>query len=275
MSAVGITASSAHSVSAILQRKRRRFTSPSSRCWIKRRRKRWRSRLPSRPRKASPPGVRASLARQSIASLEARIGSTNDESTATSESSCNPAEGAMRAGDVALGLIVRLARAATSLAWRRRPDTTSSSSTDTRDLHRWRPIGHIAQAALGAAWRRWYGSEAATIPTYPCCWTMASPAIIVPDVNTAAEAKRAVRAAKYAPNRPSFGGWRGDGIRPCTSSAGRQHPHPERANAGGLHDRDAPAAWRTSMRSRLWMEWTCCTSVAAISLSRLAARRIR
>jgi 2-keto-3-deoxy-L-rhamnonate aldolase RhmA len=119
----------------------------------------------------------------------------------------NAAKERMRAGDVALGLIVRLARSG---------DIARIAKTSGHDfifidgqhaVFSMETIGHIAQAALGCGVAPLVRVRSCDDPDIPVLLDNGVTGIIVPDVNTAAEAERAVRAAKYAPiGRRSVGG---------------------------------------------------------------------
>jgi staphyloferrin B biosynthesis citrate synthase len=119
----------------------------------------------------------------------------------------NPAKERMRSGDVALGLIVRLARSG---------DIARVAKTSGHDfifidgqhaIFTRETVGHIAQAALGCGVAPLVRVRSCDDPDIPVLLDNGVTGIIVPDVNTAAEAERAVRAAKYAPiGRRSVGG---------------------------------------------------------------------
>lgn len=119
----------------------------------------------------------------------------------------NPARERMRSGDVVLGLIVRLARTG---------DIARVAKTSGHDfifidgqhaIFSIETIGHIAQAALGCGVAPLVRVRSCDDPNIPVLLDNGVTGIIVPDVNTAAEAERAVRAAKYAPiGRRSVGG---------------------------------------------------------------------
>lgn len=119
----------------------------------------------------------------------------------------NPAKARMQAGDVALGLIVRLGRSG---------DVALIAKTSGHDfifidgqhaVFTRETIGHIAQAALGCGVAPLVRVRSCDDPDIPVLLDNGVTGIIVPDVNTAAEAERAVRAAKSAPiGRRSVGG---------------------------------------------------------------------
>src|SRR5215510_9087407 len=106
----------------------------------------------------------------------------------------NPALERMRAGDVALGMLVRLGRSG---------DIARIAKTTGHDfifldvqhaIYSLETIGHIAQAALGCG---------VTALVLDCGVT----GIVVPDVNTVADAMKAVETCKFAPvGKRSVGG---------------------------------------------------------------------
>jgi 2-keto-3-deoxy-L-rhamnonate aldolase RhmA len=127
--------------------------------------------------------------------------------SSTSLAPTNPAKERMKSGDVALGLIVRLARSG---------DIARIAKTSGHDfifidgqhaIFSRETIGHIAQAALDCGIAPLVRVRSCDDPDIPVLLDNGVSGIIVPDVNTAAEAERAVRAAKYAPiGRRSVGG---------------------------------------------------------------------
>src|SRR5580692_6725726 len=108
----------------------------------------------------------------------------------------NPALERMRAGDVALGMLVRLGRSG---------DIARIAKTTGHDfifldvqhaIYSLETIGHVAQAALGCG--------VTPIVRVRSCH---DPDIVVPDVNTVADARTAVETCKFAPvGRRSVGG---------------------------------------------------------------------
>lgn len=119
----------------------------------------------------------------------------------------NPAKERMQAGDVALGLIVRLARSG---------DIARIAKTSGHDfifidcqhaIFSLETVAHIAQAALGCGVAPLVRVRSCDDPQIPVLLDNGVTGIIVPDVNTADQARRAVGAAKYAPiGRRSVGG---------------------------------------------------------------------
>ncbi|MFN0072599.1 MAG: HpcH/HpaI aldolase family protein [Chloroflexota bacterium] len=119
----------------------------------------------------------------------------------------NPARERMQAGEVALGLIVRLARSG---------DIARIAKTSGHDfifidgqhaIFSMETIGHLAQAALGCGVAPLVRVRSCDDPDIPVLLDNGVTGIIVPDVSTAEQAQRAVSAAKYAPiGRRSVGG---------------------------------------------------------------------
>lgn len=119
----------------------------------------------------------------------------------------NPVKQRMAAGDVALGMIVRLARSG---------DIARIAKTTGHDfifidrqhaLFSLETVGHIAQAALGCGVAPLVRVGSCDDPDTSVILDNGATGIIVPDVNSAAEARRAVDACKFAPiGRRSVGG---------------------------------------------------------------------
>lgn len=111
----------------------------------------------------------------------------------------NPALARMRGGDVALGMIVRLARSG---------DIARIAKTTGHDflfidrqhaLFDLETVGHIAQAALGCGVTAVVRVRGPADPDIPLLLDNGAGGIIVPDVNTAEDARRAVAACRFAP----------------------------------------------------------------------------
>jgi staphyloferrin B biosynthesis citrate synthase len=111
----------------------------------------------------------------------------------------NPALARMRGGDVALGMVVRLARSA---------DIARIAKTTGHDfifidlqhaLYDRETLGHIAQAALGCGISALARVQSPSDPIMPLLLDAGFSGIVVPDVNTADEAKHAVDACKFKP----------------------------------------------------------------------------
>ena len=111
----------------------------------------------------------------------------------------NPALTRMRGGDVALGMVVRLARSA---------DIARIAKTTGHDfifldlqhaLYDKETLGHIAQAALGCGVSCLARVQSPSDPIMPLLLDAGFTGIVVPDVNSADDAKRAVDACKFKP----------------------------------------------------------------------------
>src|SRR5215470_11400984 len=112
----------------------------------------------------------------------------------------NPVIERMRAGDVSLGMIVRLARSG---------DIARIAKTTGHDfifidmqhsLFSLETVGHIAQAALGCGVAPLVRVGSCRHPDTSLILDNGATGIIFPDVNNAAEAKAAVDARKFAPS---------------------------------------------------------------------------
>src|SRR5215470_19157505 len=111
----------------------------------------------------------------------------------------NPVIERMRAGDVSLGMIVRLARSG---------DIARIAKTTGHDfifidmqhsLFSLETVGHIAQAALGCGVAPLVRVGSCRHPDTSLILDNGATGIIFPDVNNAADAKAAVDACKFAP----------------------------------------------------------------------------
>ncbi len=119
----------------------------------------------------------------------------------------NPVKERMTAGDVALGMIVRLARSG---------DIARIAKTTGHDfifvdrqhsLFTLETVGHIAQAALGCGIAPLVRARSCDDPDVSVILDNGATGIIFPDVNTADDAQRAVNACKFAPiGKRSVGG---------------------------------------------------------------------
>jgi len=119
----------------------------------------------------------------------------------------NPVKARMRAGEVALGMIVRLARSG---------DVVRVAKTSGHDfvfidrqhsLFSLETIGHLAQVGLGCGTAVLVRARSCDDPDISLMLDNGVTGIIFPDVNTAAQARRAVDACKFAPiGKRSVGG---------------------------------------------------------------------
>ena len=111
----------------------------------------------------------------------------------------NPVKARMQAGDVALGMIVRLSRSG---------DIALVAKTSGHDfifidgqhaLFSLETIGHIAQAALGCGVAPLVRVGSCRHPDTSLILDNGAMGIVFPDVNTSADAKAAVDACKFPP----------------------------------------------------------------------------
>lgn len=128
----------------------------------------------------------------------------------------NPAKTRMASGDVALGMIVRLARSG---------DIARIAKTTGHDfifidrqhsLFSLETVGHIAQAALGCGVAPLVRARSCDDPDVSVILDNGATGIIFPDVNSADDARRAVNACKFAPlgKRSVAGGYPQLDLRP-------------------------------------------------------------
>ena len=119
----------------------------------------------------------------------------------------NPALERMRAGDVALGMLVRLGRSG---------DIARIAKTTGHDfifldvqhaIYSLETIGHIAQVALGCGVTALVRVRGCHDPDTALLLDCGVTGIVVPDVNTVADAMKAVETCKFAPvGKRSVGG---------------------------------------------------------------------
>src|SRR3979490_2539525 len=111
----------------------------------------------------------------------------------------NPVKARMQSGDVALGMIVRLARSGDVVR------IAKSSGHDfvfidvQHSLFWLETIGHMAQVGLGCGPAVLVRARSCDDPDISLMLDNGVTGIIFPDIETAAEAKRAVDACKFAP----------------------------------------------------------------------------
>jgi 2-keto-3-deoxy-L-rhamnonate aldolase RhmA len=111
----------------------------------------------------------------------------------------NPAKERMRAGDVALGLIVRLARSAEIARIAKATGHDFIFIDGQHALFSVETIGHIAQTALGIGIAPLVRVRSCDDPVTPVILDNGATGIIFPDVSTAEQARRAVDACKFPP----------------------------------------------------------------------------
>jgi 2-keto-3-deoxy-L-rhamnonate aldolase RhmA len=111
----------------------------------------------------------------------------------------NPVKARMRAGEVALGMIVRLARSGDIVR------VAKSSGHDfvfidrQHSLFSLETVGHLAQVGLGCGTAVLVRARGCDDPDISVMLDNGVTGIIIPDVNSAGEARRAVDACKFAP----------------------------------------------------------------------------
>jgi staphyloferrin B biosynthesis citrate synthase len=111
----------------------------------------------------------------------------------------NPAKERMRAGDVALGMIVRLARSAEIARIAKSTGHDFIFIDGQHALFSVETIGHIAQTALGIGVAPLVRVRSCDDPVTPVILDNGATGIIFPDVSTAVQAQRAVNACKFPP----------------------------------------------------------------------------
>lgn len=105
----------------------------------------------------------------------------------------------MKVGDVALGMIVRLARSGDIARIARTTGHDFIFMDGQHSLFSLETIGHIAQTALGCGVAPLVRVRSCDDPSIALILDNGATGIVFPDVNTAEDAKRAVDACKFAP----------------------------------------------------------------------------
>jgi 2-keto-3-deoxy-L-rhamnonate aldolase RhmA len=111
----------------------------------------------------------------------------------------NPVKQRMQAGDVALGMIVRLARSGDVVRVAKASGHDFIFIDAQHSLFSLETIGHIAQAAFGSGVATLVRVKSCQDPDTAVMLDNGIMGIVFPDVNTAADAQRAVDTCKFAP----------------------------------------------------------------------------
>jgi 2-keto-3-deoxy-L-rhamnonate aldolase RhmA len=111
----------------------------------------------------------------------------------------NPAKERMRAGDVALGMIVRMARSADIARIAKASGHDFIFIDGQHSLFSVETVGHIAQTALAIGVAPLVRVRSCDDPSTSVILDNGATGIIFPDVNSADDARRAVAACKFPP----------------------------------------------------------------------------
>src|SRR5262245_59870724 len=111
----------------------------------------------------------------------------------------NPVKVRMQAGDVSLGMIVRLARSGEIARIAKATGHDFIFIDGQHALFSVETIGHIAQTALGIGIAPLVRVRSCDDPNVPVILDNGATGIIFPDVNSDADARRAVNACKFPP----------------------------------------------------------------------------
>jgi 2-keto-3-deoxy-L-rhamnonate aldolase RhmA len=111
----------------------------------------------------------------------------------------NPVKERMKAGQVALGMIVRLARSGDIARIAKTTGHDFIFMDGQHSLFSLETIGHIAQTALGCGIAPLVRVRSCGDPDISVILDNGATGIVFPDVNTAADARRAVDACKFPP----------------------------------------------------------------------------
>jgi 2-keto-3-deoxy-L-rhamnonate aldolase RhmA len=121
----------------------------------------------------------------------------------------NPVKARMRAGEVALGMIVRLARSGDAVRIARATGHDFIFIDAQHSLFSLETIGHIALAAIGSRVAVLVRARSCDDPDVALMLDNGVSGIVFPDINNAEEARRAVAACRFAPlgKRSVVGGY--------------------------------------------------------------------
>jgi 2-keto-3-deoxy-L-rhamnonate aldolase RhmA len=111
----------------------------------------------------------------------------------------NPVSARMHAGEVALGMIVRLARSGDVVRIAKASGHDFIFIDAQHSLFSLETIGHIAQAAIGCGVAVLVRPRSCDDPDVSLMLDNGVAGIVFPDIDTAGEARRAVAACKFAP----------------------------------------------------------------------------
>ncbi len=111
----------------------------------------------------------------------------------------NPALERMRAGEVALGMVVRLGRSGDIARIAKATGHDFIFIDAQHAIYNRETIAHIAQAALGCGVTPMVRTRGAHDPDTPVLLDGGVTGVVVPDVNSVADARRAVAAVRFAP----------------------------------------------------------------------------
>jgi 2-keto-3-deoxy-L-rhamnonate aldolase RhmA len=128
----------------------------------------------------------------------------------------NPVKARMQAGDVSLGMIVRLARSGEVVRIAKSTGHDFVFIDAQHSLFSLETIGHMAQTGLGCGTAVLVRARSCDDPDISLMLDNGVTGIIFPDIDTAAEARRAVDACKFAPigKRSVVGGYPNFDYRP-------------------------------------------------------------
>jgi 2-keto-3-deoxy-L-rhamnonate aldolase RhmA len=132
----------------------------------------------------------------------------------------NPVKARMQAGDVSLGMIVRLARSGDVVRIAKSTGHDFIFIDAQHSLFSLETIGHMAQVGLGCGTAVLVRARSCDDPDISLMLDNGVTGIIFPDIDTAAEARRAVDACKFAPigKRSVAGGYPNFDYRPLPLS---------------------------------------------------------
>ena len=132
----------------------------------------------------------------------------------------NPVKARMQSGEVALGMIVRLARSGDVVRIAKSTGHDFVFIDAQHSLFSLETIGHMAQVGLGCGTAVLVRARSCDDPDISLMLDNGVSGIIFPEIDTAAEAKRAVAACKFAPigQRSVAGGYPNFDYRPLPPS---------------------------------------------------------
>ena len=155
----------------------------------------------------------------------------------------NPIKECFRTGRPALGMLARLGRSGDIARLAKATGHDFIMVDMQHALYNLETVGSIAQSALACGIAPIARVRSCDDQDTAVLLDNGIMGIVFPDVNTAAEAKRAVDRAKYprevSARRTAFGGRRLFSLRLPRHTGGGIGAGPGRQHAGGMHDRNA------------------------------------
>ena len=151
----------------------------------------------------------------------------------------HPIKQRLQAGDVALGMPVRLGRSADVARIAKSTGHDFLFIDCQHSLFNLETIGHIVSTAMSCGIAPLVRVRSIDDPDVSLLLDNGAMGIVYPDINTAEEARRAVDACKFAPDRQALGERRLSAFRLSFGAVASERAAAQRQLPVGLHDRDA------------------------------------